>query len=57
MSIATYRGIEYDTQTPKAEYQQWYLQTHCDASKTLTYRGKDYRPSKTNDNWREICKF
>jgi len=29
MSIATYRGCKYNTNTPKQEYQHWYSETHA----------------------------
>ena len=46
MSIATYRGFKYNTETPKQEYQRWYSETHAPAHATNTYRGVSYRPCK-----------
>ena len=47
MSIATYRGVKYNTDTPKQEYKEWWNKIHHDASKHLVYRGTDYRPVQT----------
>lgn len=49
MSVATYRGVQYDTDTPKTEYRSWWNGIHHDASRRLTYRGLDYRPCQTGD--------
>ncbi|MGA1710380.1 MAG: hypothetical protein ACO4CS_03845 [bacterium] len=46
MSIATYRGIAYDTAKPKEEYKAWWNKIHHNASLHLTYRGQDYRPAQ-----------
>lgn len=48
MSQAVYRGCQYNTETPKQEYQRWYLQTHAPAHPTNTYRGVAYRPCNNN---------
>ena len=32
MSQATYRGCQYNTDTPKQEYQHWYSETHAPAA-------------------------
>jgi hypothetical protein len=45
MSIAVYRGVEYDTDIPKQEYEKWYQETHSKNSKENTYRGIHYAPS------------
>jgi len=47
MSIATYRGVKYDTDIPKEEYVKWWNKVHHDASRHLVYRGLDYRPVQT----------
>lgn len=44
MSQATYRGCQYNTDTPKEEYRQWYSRTHAPAHPSNTYRGVAYRP-------------
>lgn len=46
MSIAVYRGIKYNTDIPKEEYQKWYQETHSSNSKNNTYRGISYAPSQ-----------
>ena len=43
MSKATYRGVCYDTEQYQKEFKDWWNQIHCDATKRLNYRGKDYR--------------
>jgi hypothetical protein len=48
MSIATYRGVKYDTKAPKQEYVQWWNEIYDDSSRRLTYRGTDYSPAHTN---------
>ena len=40
MSQATYRGCQYNTDTPKQEYQHWYSETHAPAAPPLKYRGQ-----------------
>lgn len=52
MSQATYRGIQYNIETPKKEYKHWYSQTHAPAHPQNRYRGVDYRPCN-NWNWEE----
>jgi len=49
MSIATYRGVKYNTETPKQEYQRWYCETHAPAHPNNVYRGTPYRPCKNNE--------
>jgi len=49
MSVATYRGVKYNTDTPKQEYIQWWNLIHHDASRHLMYRGQDYRPCQTSE--------
>ena len=46
MSIATYRGVKYDTETHQANFKAWWNRIHCDASRWLTYRGNRYRGTK-----------
>ena len=46
MSIATYRGIKYDTETHQANFKTWWNRIHCDASRWFTYRGNLYRGTK-----------
>ena len=48
MSIATYRGVKYDTDVPKKEYEEWWNKIHHDASRHLHYRGQDYRPCQVD---------
>jgi hypothetical protein len=43
MSIATYRGIKYDTEEHQAAFKVWWNKIHCDATRWFTYRGKKYR--------------
>jgi hypothetical protein len=52
MSQATYRGVKYNTETPKQEYQHWYSQTHSPSHSDNVYRGNTYRPCK-NWDWEE----
>ena len=49
MSIATYRGCQYNTDTPKQEYHKWYSQTHAPAHPNNVYRGTPYRPCKNSE--------
>ena len=49
MSQATYRGVKYNTETPKQEYQHWYSQTHAPAQPANTYRGVAYRPCHNSE--------
>jgi hypothetical protein len=44
----TYRGVPYDTETPKQEYQSWYKDTHT-VDRWNTYRGVKYRPCKNQE--------
>jgi hypothetical protein len=46
MSIATYRGVSYNTETHQSEFKSWWNRIHCDASRWLTYRGNRYRGTK-----------
>lgn len=50
MSTAKYRGCNYNTNTPKEEYEKWYSKTHSPASPQNKYRGILYRPCN-NWNW------
>jgi len=43
MSIATYRGVKYDTETHQANFKAWWNRLHCDATRWFTYRGNKYR--------------
>ena len=49
MSQATYRGVKYDTQTPKDEYCKWYSQTHSPSHVHNVYRGVAYRPCNNQE--------
>ena len=44
MTIATYRGNRYNTETPKQEYIDWLEYVRNRAGGTLIYRGHDYLP-------------
>jgi hypothetical protein len=44
MTIATYRGVKYDTQTPKQQYVDWLEAVQSQAGGPLIYRGHDYKP-------------
>lgn len=44
MSIATYRGVKYDTNLPKQEYMAWLELVQAQAGGHLIYRGHDYKP-------------
>jgi hypothetical protein len=44
MSIATYRGVKYDTNLPKQEYMAWLELVQSQAGGHLIYRGHDYKP-------------
>ena len=51
MTIATYRGVKYDTQTPKQQYVDWLEAVQSQAGGPLIYRGHDYKANhglKTN---------
>ncbi len=41
MQQATYRGVKYDTATPKQEYKEWHELVD---GKDHVYRGKTYQP-------------
>lgn len=43
MSIATYRGVRYDTEKHQATFRDWWNEIHCNATRWFTYRGKQYR--------------
>ena len=43
MTIATYRGVKYDTNTPKEEYVAWLDHVQSQAGGHLIYRGHDYK--------------
>jgi len=49
MSQVVYRGVAYDTETPKQEYQHWYSETHAPAHPANTYRGVAYRPCHNSE--------
>lgn len=44
MAIVTYRGCQYDTDTHKRDFQEWWNDMHCDATLKRMYRGQSYRP-------------
>ena len=46
MSIATYRGVSYDTETHQSNFKTWWNRIHCDATRWFTYRGAKYRGTK-----------
>jgi hypothetical protein len=46
MSKAVYRGVAYDTDVAKQEYEAWYIQTHSPSHPANTYRGVDYHPCR-----------
>ena len=46
MSIATYRGVPYDTETHQSNFKAWWNRIHCDATRWFTYRGAKYRGTK-----------
>jgi len=51
MTIATYRGVKYDTKAPKEEYVAWLDMVQAQAGGHLIYRGHDYKANhgiKTN---------
>ena len=43
MSIATYRGVRYDTEKHQTTFRDWWNRIHCDATRWFTYRGNQYR--------------
>ena len=43
MSVATYRGVKYDTETHQASFKKWWNLIHCDPARWFTYRGHYYR--------------
>jgi hypothetical protein len=43
MSIATYRGVKYDTETHKDKFKSWWNSIHCNATRWFVYRGNKYR--------------
>jgi hypothetical protein len=43
MSIATYRGVKYDTEAHQSNFRNWWNEIHCNAARWFTYRGKRYR--------------
>lgn len=49
MSKSVYRGVAYDTDTAKQEYESWYNKTHTPSRPVNTYRGVDYRPCKNQE--------
>ena len=48
MSVVTYRGVKYDTRTPKEEANAWQKLISNKGSDHFTYRGKEYQWKKTN---------
>ena len=49
MTIAVYRGVKYDTNIPKKEYEKWYQETHSVNTHDNIYRGISYAPSKNKE--------
>ena len=52
MTIATYRGVKYDTQVPKQDYLAWLDMVRAQVGGALIYRGHDYKSThgiKTNE--------
>lgn len=43
MSIATYRGVKYDTEAHQSNFRSWWNEIHCNATRWFTYRGHQYR--------------
>lgn len=43
MSVATYRGVKYDTETHQSSFKTWWNMIHCDAARWFKYRGHFYR--------------
>ena len=46
MSIATYRGVSYNTEDHQKQFATWWNRIHCDASRWFKYRGASYRGAK-----------
>jgi len=46
MSIATYRGVSYNTETHQSNFRAWWNRIHCDATRWFKYRGVSYRGTK-----------
>lgn len=49
MTVAVYRGVKYNTETPKEDYQKWYSLTHAPSRPLNTYRGIKYRPCRNQE--------
>lgn len=49
MSIATYRGIKYDTQIPKEESEAWIDLVQMKNHDQFTYRGLKYNWKRTKN--------
>ena len=50
MSIVTYRGVKYDTATPKEEARAWHDLVLQRGDDNFTYRGKEYHWKKEQTN-------
>lgn len=48
MSVVTYRGVKYDTRTPKEEASAWHKLVLQKGADHFTYRGKEYQWKKAN---------
>ncbi|AFK66367.1 hypothetical protein SWPG_00118 [Synechococcus phage S-CBM2] len=46
MAKVTYRGCQYDTNTPKQEFRSWHRTVDC---RDHVYRGHHYYPIQTMD--------
>jgi len=47
MTTATYRGVKYDTDQPKQEFNSWHKKVDC---KDHVYRGEHYFPIQTMES-------
>jgi hypothetical protein len=50
MSVVTYRGVKYDTKTPKEESRAWHELILQQGDDNFTYRGKEYHWKKEKAN-------
>jgi len=50
MSVVTYRGVKYDTNTPKQEARAWHDLVLERGDDNFTYRGKEYHWKKEQTN-------
>lgn len=48
MSVVTYRGVKYDTRTPKEEASAWHKLVLQHGADHFTYRGKEYQWKRAN---------